>query len=776
MKPANLIPLLIALLAIAAGVFWWNNRGADEKPSVPGSIPGISADGAAQAADGAAAPSEEPVADAAQSGEATDVERTVVDGQDEGAAAAVPGNDAPWLRVRVVDSRDQPVANARVEGALLIGDGPPLGIHRGVSRADGTVAFESAFPPIDFDAPEAGHTQIKLWAPMPFAERPEVQVPIATARAEGVVLTLPPSGALEVILDHPDRSRLVDATVRLRLRDAPVSVLHDSTSQVVDASGTATFEHVGVGLRLHLEGRMAAGNLRAELETTGPRAPGERIRVRIPMLTARPVLVAEIRNENNELVRSKNLDIQMSAKLDGSHTMSHFNADTDAKGRMALVLSDDFTGPAERSLQFILEGEPSRTVFVELPPIKPGENDLGILTMAPPPLLAAGRIVGSDGAPVPQAQVSIRRKESYDAAGHYWAHTNVPDATTDKSGAFKIDGILDATEVALEAEAAGYLPVSAHEFPKGARNVQIVLDRAAALTGEVVLPEGFAHTYTKVDVLDTTTQHSVADSTLRRQGRFEFASLRPGNVRLRVRLYGFAEPAYLSEPITVTAGQRIELGEIQLTSEVHQITFRIVDPQGQLVHSAEAVVRQSDEQSRFEGLILTEGTGTLLAPAATADLIVFGEGLRTVHALGVQDGANILIQRAAEVVFRIPAGLELPANAEVAIALSPTDHPREASTRIELRSDNSSRSMSGGTRPWLESQRLVLDRATGRATGTVPFSGRCAVRVEVAQHGRRRWSRAETEQTIEIADQVGAQTFTAALTQEQFDAAWQQVQ
>jgi len=113
------------------------------------------------------------------------------------------------------------------------------------------------------EAPNEAEIVISL----PLAKQPSAKIDLLDPPSETTVLTLPPTGSVEVVLDYPDRNKLADAKVWFTsAKSSPQdewSMAGSSHIEQTSERGRAVFEHVGLSLQLHVRAQLSGGNLTA---------------------------------------------------------------------------------------------------------------------------------------------------------------------------------------------------------------------------------------------------------------------------------------------------------------------------------------------------------------------------------------------------------------------------------------------------------------------------------------------------------------------------------
>ncbi len=628
------------------------------------------------------------------------------------------------IRVRVLDIAGQPVPRVPMRlGAQH--DGYWRDSWMAETGDDGLATWSDYV----FDM---GQRTGKVVVALPLPEPASVEVDLAQPPEEPIELTLPPTGVVEVILEHPDPKRLEGARVRLRNFDEPEHGDTRSHAERAAKDGRATFDFVGVGLNLGVMGRLEGGNVTVEIEAPGPVAADQRVTIRVPMVGKTPVLIAELHDERGEPLRSVKLDAQMRASENFSSSSSSFNTSTDADAKIYLELDDGMSAKAERSLQLTHQGDPVRTLKFELPRIHPGEIDVGVLVMRPPPLICAGTVVNADGEPIADAGITLWFKE--DA---HWEHTDVDRRETDDEGAFTIHGDVQPGAYAVDVSAAGYLPVVRFEFSTGAGELRIMMERAGTVRGRILAGDIGSRRHFRIEAhrhgQDSEEERDPPDTEPGQDGAFAFEELLPGTYDVRYYVFGDPEPVHVESGVRVVAGDETVLNDLDLSGQLHRIEVRVIGIDGRPVREGAAVrLRGGDEQSRFEGGFLDAGRASWIATDERIDVLIYADGYQRKVVNGVKDGDTITLEAGFDVTVQAPAGVVPPTGMRFEAEVRPVAPERAGSNWVQLRSRNRTSTMSGGALPWYRASRTRIDD-TGSATVRVPMTGRYSVKWYLAR-------------------------------------------
>lgn len=175
--------------------------------------------------------------------------------------------------------------------------------------------------------------------------------------------------------------------------------------------------------------------------------------------------------------------------------------------------------------------------------------DVGDVVLRSAPLLAEGRVVTSDGAPVPSARVQLYRKinQRPGSSDFDWSIGRVEPAYTNADGRFELRSEVGGDEYALRAHCRDHMDRGAIRFQRGARGLEFVVDRKRSINGTLLLPKGSAPSQFEVRAREAGTSrerlmYATSSSTPDATGAFEVVDLRPEPVTVSVYLPGIEEP------------------------------------------------------------------------------------------------------------------------------------------------------------------------------------------------------------------------------------------
>ncbi len=566
----------------------------------------------------------------------------------------------------------------------------------------------------------------------PLGVRPRAEIAPAALPAEPIDLVLPPTGSLRVDLDQRGA---------VPVRAAQVSVeeigLTEDERRLVSAQGiamqegSARFPLVGLHLRLKVTVRIAGASQARVVEVAGPIGAGEERRVVVPVIGDANVIAARLLDPDGKPLFTESFALRVRAQQGGTSNESSTMIESDADARVRIGQEDKLDDGAERSLEL---RHHKRDLSVTIQVAKPwpkGETDLGDLRMEAAPLLVSGLVVDGDDKPIADADVSV--DEVDDAS-----------ARTAADGSFTIRSRSPVTATTLHASARAFLPSGAIKIAAGTRDLRVRLGGAGVLQGELLLDQVDVRVYLFVTTRERRTQATESEEVW--GNSFELTHVVPGTHDVSIRVAGVVAPVAQARDIVVTAGSTTKLPPFDLRGQLRKIAFRVIDEHGVPLRDANALMTSNvaaNTAAAFEGVLIRDGHGMIVAAKSQVDLLVFALGRRTEFVPSIQDGQQVTLIPAPIVVVRVPTATlpTPPLLLLVQIESLEGRFPSEAS--YVLRGGGSVHSSSGG-RPWEGDQTGLVD-AGGQARIPVNTTGRQRVRCWVARNQEKGMQQAEVE-------------------------------
>ncbi len=596
----------------------------------------------------------------------------------------------PALRIRVRDQTARPVAGVTV--ALRVGDGDDFSFDlmrvntdaEGVGTLPHARAFSRAFSPSEDASIHAAIVAVLL-------EAARVPLDLEKIPAEPVDLVLPPTGAVRVRLQdsagNPLREELPVALSRARENPeddddwlAP-GMPGFGASTALGTNGEVLFPFVGLGLVIQVSALFPGAPKATTVQARGPTQPGESVEVVLREALDYPILLAALRDAQDAPVSGRAVTVQvMHSNADGSwDEAQHLEADEDGHVRLPLLLERE---SASLAIEWSVRGDDGdppligRSDLARLP--VPGENDLGVIRLVAAPVLAAGRVVGPDEAPIAGAQVTPSRRTRYgeDPEEFYWESVGSLRTQTAADGRFTLYGPWNEPELQLEAEAKGLLSASL-TTRAGARDIEIRLGAAAALEGRVVADAGVnldaiqvSLRYPDMPLTDDPDGHDASVGVDSDTGRFRFQPAPPGVADLVLevrRLLPPGEPLLVIPSVQVGGPPDARLDPVDLRGKLHGCRIHVTGEGGVPLERFDAWPVANPDQAGGGWL----GHVEVISLQPLGEVSVNSPGWREVRFTPTGPEAEVVLPRGYEVRILTAAGAVLHGDRRLACFLMP---------------------------------------------------------------------------------------------------------
>jgi hypothetical protein len=574
-----------------------------------------------------------------------DFDHHAVEGEHDGALArTLVLRQSLELAVRVVDGEGHAVPGVPV-ALRERSDGQSEDFLCATADADGVARFADLG-----DVFEDGvvPTEVELCVGLALLLPTAVELPLspgALPRAT-LELVLPPTGSLDVELVGPDGGvLLVDALIEVALaRAVPADAdeawrreyLPDRTGNdqilAFARSGRLVLERVGPGLELEFEIAARGGYRVAYARAVGPRGASERATLRVtlePLVALAGTLIAP----GGALLASRGVHASLGIeKREGGSARIRRRLETDARGRFELHFAPEWPLDVTCALELWSDDVDGTRGWLRLERDGPGE--LGEVVLDTLPLLAGGRVLGTDGEPIPGVVVElVSRPERFEEG---WIDRSPCDA----DGRFALQAPCDLEEVELVAHADGYV-TRGFRASTGSRDLAVALERGGGIRGSVRV---HASALEALEVRLMVGSEIRSATSLEQDGGFELLDESPGSYDVVVSVVGEDEPAVFVPAVEVRAGEVASdprLAVLDLTGIVRTFELTLVHPANDPY--ARVLVRRRPSGS---GEFRLDGDWSLTDPMLTTrhaalDLLVTAEGCRTVELLGVAEGRTV---------------------------------------------------------------------------------------------------------------------------------------
>ncbi len=485
---------------------------------------------------------------------------------------------------------------------------------------------------------------------------PQVLVPAAPWPRHAIRLTLPVGGAVEVrTVDGEGKPLSTPASVML---SAFVDRRSAAPRRALSSNGAALFEHVPLNctLSVHalpndLTGRWGGGSTAC----AGPTRAGERVIVECPVVNSHPLITGRALDANGEPLARTLLHVDVRTAVDRAVDGAPQTCETDDEGRFAFSARID---PNERRPAAVLlrarelQLEAARNVTH---PERGAAVELGDVRLAQPEVLASGRVVASNGAPIAGAMVQLHypnqpAQSSFSAplgyAGPDGAADELRVCTSDSSGRFELRAEVARGPIAIRANAEGYVWNDPVAIESGARDVELVLEPLTVIRGRVVGASGV--------VLERLRAHGANTSAqLDEHGRFALQS--SGTAIDSVCIVGpeSGDPLVCVSALSGPSDPRLE--RIALGDPPRLIELRLVDTKGLAVQRAS--VKWTGAGARRGELTDVTGCALIVSRSSEVDVTVTAPGMHEARFAGVRDADVLTLRPLPKLRLTVPEHL-----------------------------------------------------------------------------------------------------------------------
>jgi len=513
------------------------------------------------------------------------------------------------FRVRVVSADGRPLAGVPV---AALTDGNVVSWFGETKGAEGLAEITLALDPRLEPEEEATATVV----PAILGEAEACTVDLRHPPEEALVLTLPPTGALE--------ARIVDARGQPNRDRVSVSVAHDDGP---GADPLVTWLNVEAsGDRVHLPYVALDQDLECELwrvpnarRLTGPRflvrgpvEPGEVVHARLHLPEASPTLRGRIVYDEGRPATDSWFWVRNGFPTPWLRTDSE-GAFTWRQSDGALG-SGDIGGPVRRLEVTRWEstdvwGSPrGATAAVELPAALPaGGLDVGVLELSRLKRLVAGTVRDPGGSGI--ACAVVEAKWAPGPAG-----TCAEVVATDANGRFEIRGS-GTGPLFVEASKEGWCFLADERCRVGDERVQLVLHRFGALRLRLLYDQALDPSWFRVSLRREGAESPAAGE---RSLLDEYEHLEPGTYSLTVKIHDLVVAEEID--IEVRAGAPTEdprLMPLDLTGQIEAMSVRAMCPDGRSVDALDAVALDERGAFDYDTTCWKSGDGGYLIPLRT---------------------------------------------------------------------------------------------------------------------------------------------------------------
>jgi hypothetical protein len=469
----------------------------------------------------------------------------------------------------------------------------------------------------------------------PFVPPPSAPVPAAPS-SEPVRIVLPPTAVVEARLLRSDGTR-VESGARVSLAWlARGSDRREGRIEVAVADGRARFEHVGLGLDLRLWGGLEGGLAQAsELALHGPARAGETLAVELALGREYPLLVGRLLDSGGDPAAGRSFDIASELieapprpSTAQSRRLGQAYRETDDQGGFSIPWGSDASSAGLR-LNIVERPHPKhgapegwipQFAVVPFPALSAdgARLDVGEVTLAPVPVVLAGRVVDVEGRGVLKASLSLGYPEG-EGSELQWRNLPGPSVSTRADGSFEVRSLQRMNVLRVSARRNRIGESATVEVRLGTIDLVLVLEPQedyARTRGSVL---GSLRVDEEIPLLELELRLDNAEADFDSHpwaSHIAFKDVEPGTYSLTLRTSsGFVLEKY--DGVVVLAGQTTRdarLQGIDLRGRLRVLRLRLSTQAGaplartnvSLVAGEERAHLSTDEQGRLTALVRAE--------------------------------------------------------------------------------------------------------------------------------------------------------------------------
>ncbi|MEM7310094.1 MAG: prealbumin-like fold domain-containing protein [Planctomycetota bacterium] len=554
------------------------------------------------------------------------------------------------LRVRVVSELDRtPLAGAEVAIRYEVEptDSETLGTFE--TGSDGEVRIGGLPQYAQYYWAHTEEVAVVPWGLFAeeIAERFEPDAP-----PELIELALPPTSELAVlVVDAGGQPVKQPIAVRVGAGNDPFGDYGRSVADVTK-DGRVLFRQIGLDLALKLRVEGLRTFVGVPVETRSAAVPGGRVTVTLPLGELDPVLSGRALGADGKPLAGEELatlqrwayyrPYERSSVVTGAD--GSFEVHTRASTRRQSEIYLELTAPARPP-----ERPKPIHASVRLEGPLPKERvELGDVTLAEAPLLAGGRVTDKSGTPIPRALLqayAIHPKLSGNKIGAYRSR---------EDGSFEIRGSYREPTLKLAAYHPSHRSTEPLVVAAGASDVQVVLEQAGRIEGSVIFEHDWYSDFGMVQAIYEDGDAEQMES-LMRPGYFAFDSLQPGTWTIRLGMdtdvqHGIEIPGVVVRPGETTLDPRLQ--NVDLRAKVRQLSFRVVDSEGQPIDEARMYFRAGGSTEWTLASYFDGGETHLFTVVPDLDLYFYAEKHRGELLPNVRDGRDVVLGPGLRASFR----------------------------------------------------------------------------------------------------------------------------
>jgi hypothetical protein len=525
------------------------------------------------------------------------------------------------LRIAVVDRSGRPVAGVPVALNQTVAERGkrPWGfaIWRGTTKATDGIAEIAGGEIRELRTPANGQSWSGITVALGLADAASESVPIDLARlpSEPVRLTMAPTGRMHV--------RLTTAGGAPLLEPAAIGIGPDRRHPILEQRGVpflwlsvsnGRIDVDGVGLDASFSIVLAVESDELCPTTTkvvGPTHENETVEVALAAGPPIGVVTGRLLLPDGEPLRAW----PVRAKYDVALNVHQRLLETDEDGSFRLPLAVYFfeadgmprfkcTRQLTLAPEHARELDPTLNALsiertLEKAQLEPGVHDLGDLQLGAASVIVAGRVVDSDGRPRADVDVVVEQKRD----GGLFMKNVIGDlhGRTKADGSFTIPGAPPPWPLRILARGDDCFRAEPIDFKCGARDLEIVVEKAGELRGTLLVDEGVPLDDVTIEpsrefIVDGAWFHDPIENVeLAVDGRFRVARLRGarGSVTIALGRRSYGRPTYETlatiDDVVVKSGAICDdarIRTIDLRGKLRLLEFTVRDGDGAPISQA----------------------------------------------------------------------------------------------------------------------------------------------------------------------------------------------
>ena len=576
-------------------------------------------------------------------GERTQVAENAPPPETAAHAASAPVPPPNTFAVRVLDAQGQPSVGQPVvlQRPRLFGDLQTLETEQ--TDASGRVHFPFQ-KSRDPGAPNLYGPGLIAAVDIPHEEPIQLEFPRPPEPGDEFTLTLPALGAVVVEVTGPDGQPFTQGPVKVWSRWIPAGEVgmqvYGGYERCHDAGrtteqGETRYEPVGFGIVMTTSVQ-ARGYLANSLsDFPGPQAPGDVVRVVIPLGKPVPFVTAQLFDMRGRPMAHYELKgrVYHRHQADDRARVSVFLRETtDAEGRFAFP----FTGPlqVEGERYLVIEHGSAPTgrhadpewsqarVSIPLQLRADEDYDLGAIHCQPPTLLVAGQVIDSLGQPQPGVRIDVGapRKTS---SGWPWRHYTRTE--TDTQGRYQLLDFDIPEQLRIQVVHPTLTSEVQVVTPRGQTGVDFVLQEeqpveqppVGSLKAAVVCDEGVHPAYFELEMRYADGHKERVPLMVLQAEPRTIPNRRAGAFSITITHRLQTEPMLTFEDLVIPVDGVLDdarLLPIDLRGHARVVTWTVHTPDGRPLRNESLKVRLPESRETLSATTDTEGRLSLPLP------------------------------------------------------------------------------------------------------------------------------------------------------------------